>query len=282
MYILKVRNKYDEMLELTNNPAYEISSIDGFDPPEATINTSKNANYDGEVYNSSFMNSRQVTITMAINGPAETNRINLYRYFKSKSPVRLFYKTESRDVYIDGYVKSMQIGFFEKKQTVQIVVECPRPQLNGSAEDIQEFSSIESLFEFPFSIEEAGVPFSNIILAQEKSIINHGDLETGVKIKIRAMGHIVTPKIFNVETAERIVLNTTLEPADEVDINTIQGEKEITLTRNGVVTNLIGALDFSSTWIQMQPGDNVFTVAADSGAEYLQVTFTMVNQFEGV
>lgn len=282
MYTLKVRNKYGQILELTHNNAYAISSIDGFDPPEATINTTKNANYDGEVYNSSFMNSRQVTITLAINGPAETNRINLYRFFKSKSPVRLYYKTKSRDVYIDGYVKSMQVGFFDKKQTAQIVVECPRPQLNGSVEDVQEFSAIYPLFEFPFSIEAAGIPFSEIILAQEKSIINHGDLETGVKINIHAMGQIVNPKIYNVDTGERIILNATMQAADDIDINTIQGEKEITLTRNGVTSNLIGALDFSSSWIQMMPGDNVFTVAADSGAEYLHVTFTMVDQFEGV
>ena len=282
MFTLIVQNPYGEQMELTHNPAYSISSIDGIDPPEATINTTRNANYDGSVYNSSYMNERQITITLAINKPAEANRINLYRYFKTKSSVRIFFKNGSRDVYIDGYVKTIQIGFFDKKQTVQIVIECPRPHFNGVDLDVQEFSSIYPLFEFPFAIEEEGIPFSEIILAQEKSIINHGDLETGVTINIHAMGPVDTPKIYNVETGERMIINMEMQAGDDIDINTIQGEKSIKFTREGVTTNIIGRLDHSSSWLQMFPGDNVMTVDAESGVEYLLVTFTMSDQFEGV
>ena len=282
MFTLIVQNPYGEQLELTHNPAYSISSIDGIDPPEATINTTRNANYDGSVYNSSYMNERQITITLAINKPAEANRINLYRYFKTKSSVRIFFKNGSRDVYIDGYVKTIQIGFFDKKQTVQIVIECPRPHFNGADLDVQEFSSIYPLFEFPFAIEEEGIPFSEIILAQEKSIINHGDLETGVTINIHAMGPVDTPKIYNVETGERMIINMEMQAGDDIDINTIQGEKAIKFTRGGVATNIIGHLDYSSSWLQMLPGDNVMTIDAESGAEYLLVTFTMSDQYEGV
>lgn len=282
MFTLIVQNPYGEQLELTHNPAYSISSIDGIDPPEATINTTRNANYDGSVYNSSYMNERQITITLAINKPAEANRINLYRYFKTKSSVRIFFKNGSRDVYIDGYVKTIQIGFFDKKQTVQIVIECPRPHFNGADLDVQEFSSIYPLFEFPFAIEEEGIPFSEIILAQEKSIINHGDLETGVTINIHAMGPVDTPKIYNVETGERMIIDMEMQAGDDIDINTIQGEKAIKFTRGGVATNIIGHLDYSSSWLQMLPGDNVMTIDAESGAEYLLVTFTMSDQYEGV
>lgn len=282
MFTLIVQNKYGERLELTHNNSYTISNIDGIDPPEATINVTRNANYDGAVYNSSFMNERQITITLAINKPAETNRINLYRYFKSKMPVRLFYKNRSRDVYIDGYVKSVQIGFFDKKQIAQIVIHCPRPHFNGATPDIQEFSSNVPMFEFPFAIEEAGIPFSEIILAQEKSIINHGDLETGVLINIHSMGAVSNPKIYNVETLEHMIFNVDLDSGDDIYINTIQGEKSITIIKDGVRLNGIGYLDVSSTWFQMLPGDNVFTVDATDGAEYLFVTFTMTDQFEGV
>ena len=81
MFTLKVRNKYDEELEITNNKAYSIISIDGIDPPESSINTTHNAGADGSVYNSAFINERSITLTLAINSPAETNRLNLYRYF---------------------------------------------------------------------------------------------------------------------------------------------------------------------------------------------------------
>lgn len=282
MFTVIVENKYGERLELTHNPAYAVAAIDGIDPPEATINTTRNANYDGAVYNSSYMNIRTITITLAINKPAEINRINLYRYFKSKGPVRMYYKNGSRDVYIDGYVKSMQIGFFDKKQTAQIVIDCPRPHFNGSIPDIQEFSSIASGFEFPFDIGAAGIPFSEIVLAEEKSILNHGDLETGVLINIHALGAVNTPKIYNVETMEHIILNVELAAGDDIYINTIQGEKSITVIKDGTRENGIKYLDTSSTWLQMLPGDNVMTVDATSGPENMLITFTMTDQFEGV
>ena len=116
MYTLIAQNKYGQQIELTHNEAYVIESIEGIDPPEAVINTTRNANADGSVFNSSYVDNRQIIITLAINGPAEVNRINLYKYFKTKYPVRLYYQNKTRDVYIDGYVKSIQIKFFNKKQ----------------------------------------------------------------------------------------------------------------------------------------------------------------------
>lgn len=108
MYSLTVENIYKQKMELTHNDSYVIESIEGIDPPDATINTTRNANIDGSVFNSSYVNNRQIIITLAINGPAEANRIKLYKYFKSKYPVRLYYKNDTRDVYIEGYCKSLR------------------------------------------------------------------------------------------------------------------------------------------------------------------------------
>lgn len=282
MFTLIAQNKYGEQLELTHNDAYNITEIDGLDPPDATINTTKNAGADGSVFNSAYMNNRTITITLVINAPVETNRLNLYRYFKSKFPVTLYYTNASRDVYIGGYVQSMSVGFFDKKQTVQIVIFCPQPHFNGVNESIQEFANVESLFEFPFSIPAAGVEFSSILVYVEKSIINNGDIDTGVIIFIKTTGQVVNPKIYNVDTRESLILNITLQDGDLVTINTRHGEKSITLLRNGVTSNLIGSLADGSTWFDLVPGDNLFTIAADSLVENMVVTFSIVDQYEGV
>ena len=81
MYDFKVQNKYGDILELTHNPAYVITSIDGINPPDAVINTTRNANADGSVFNSSYIDNRVITVTMAVNSPAEENRIRLYKFF---------------------------------------------------------------------------------------------------------------------------------------------------------------------------------------------------------
>lgn len=156
MYTLIAQNKYGQQLELTHNEAYVIESIEGLDPPDAVINTTRNANADGSVFNSSYVDNRTIIITLAINGPAEDNRINLYKYFKNKYPVRLYYRNNTRNVYIDGYCKNIQIELFNQKQIAQITIICPEPFFNGSVNEIVDFSSVKPLFEFPFSVEESG------------------------------------------------------------------------------------------------------------------------------
>lgn len=282
MYTLIAENQYNEQIELTHNPAYVITDIDGIDPPEATINTTHNAGANGSEYNSAYVNNRQITITLVVNAPAEVNRINLYKYFKPKFPVTLYYSNASRNVFINGYVKNFDVGYFNKKQTVQIVIMCPKPYFNGVSDSVKEFVTIESLFEFPFDIAEEGIPFSELILGAEEDIINNGDVTTGIIINIQAVGQVVNPKIFNVETRESLILNTTLESGDLVTINTKQGEKSINVLRNGTLINLIGSLAEGSTWFKLIPGDNLFTIDADSQVENMLVTFTITDQYEGV
>lgn len=282
MYTLIAENKYGEQLEITNNPRYVITDIDGLYPPEGVINTTQVANMDGSVFNSSHINDRVITITMAINGPAEANRLLLYRYFKTKYPVRLYYKNGVRDVYIDGYVSKFSVEYFEKKQTAQIEISCPMTLFRAVKESVTEFANIENKFVFPFAIEVAGIPFSEIALGEQKTIINGGDVETGVIIKLNALGTVLNPKIYNVDTSDRMTLSVEMQAGDEITINTRKKEKSITLLRDGVQTNIVGKLDAGSTWFNLIPGDNIFTYEADEFPEHLQCIFIINNQFEGV
>lgn len=284
MYSLSAQNQYGEKLELTHNTAYSIIEIDGLDPPDAAINTARNAGYDGSVFNSAYMKERPITITMAINSPAEANRIALYRYFKSKFPVRIFYKNGQRDVYIDGFVRSMQIAYYAKKQTVQIVILCPRPHLNGIEVQTQNFYTVNSLFEFEFSIEEGDpIAFSEIVTGEERSILNSGDIETGVLIRIEATGTVDTPKIYNVDTSESMIFDLTMGEGDLITINTRQGEKSVKLLHDGVTTNIIGQMRQGSSWFTLKPGDNLFTIDADDQTSVnMMVSFEVIDQYEGV
>lgn len=282
MFTLIVENAYGEQLELTHNAAYGIQDIVGLDPPDAVINTTHNAGFDGSIFNSAYMSDRVITITMAINGPAEQHRINLYRYFKSKMPVRLYYRNRSRDVYIDGYTRTMAVQFFAKKQIAQITVECPRPAFNQNSPAVQEMANIQSLFEFPFSIAEPGIPFSEILTEAETNIMNDGDLETGAVIKLTAQGEVSTPQIYNTQTGDRMIFDIDLETGDEIKIDTRQGQKKATLTRAGVTSSIVGKMRYGSNWFVLAPGDNIFTITAASGAEFLLAALTVIAQFEGV
>lgn len=271
-----------EMLELTHNPSYEIIEIVGLDPPEATLNMTKLAGVDGSVFNSSYINNRQITVTFAVNGPAERNRIDLYRWFRPKYKLRVYYVNGERNVYIDGYIQNVDIQYFEMKQNVQVVLDCPQPYFKSYYNDSQEFSNTIGMFEFEMDIPPAGTEFGIIALGAERAIRNFGDVDTGAVFKMYFYGAVDTPRIYNVDTREYFVLDRSFEEGDLVTINTRIGEKEVTLRRDGVDHAIIGYLREGSTWFQLAPGDNIFTIVADDGEQNMRSFIEVIDQFEGV
>lgn len=282
MFTLKAQNTYGQEIELTHNEAYVIENVLGLDPPDSVINTTRNASADGSVYNSAYVDNRTITITLAINAPAEENRINLYTYFKSKMPVRIYYKNAQRNVYIDGYVRNMSVGFFEKKQVCQITIICPKPFFNAVNEALFDFTLIDPLFEFPFSIEEEGIEFSTLDAGGEKLVYNAGDVETGFTISLAAKATVINPAIYNVNTNEFFALNITMNEGDEIMINTRKKEKTVTLLSDGVTSNIVGDIKEGSTWLQLAPSNNYLIVTADSYPENLLAYCIVTSQFEGV
>lgn len=283
MYTFTVENQYGQVLELTHNDAYAVKSILGLDPPDGIINTVRNAGQDGSVFNSAYMDERVITITLAINYPAEINRINLYKYFKIKYPVKIRYKNGSRNVWIIGYTQSVQIAFFDKKETAQITVRCPDPYFNDANTTMQEMSNVLALFEFPFDIEETDpVEMSRIELGREQIISNGSDVPIGMKIRIYASGAVVNPQIYNVRTGEFLKILDTMVTGDVIEISTMKGSKSAIRYRDGVKTSMIGYFAEGSVWLQLLPGENVMSMYADVGAENLYIDITSTDQYEGV
>lgn len=281
MYTLKVQNQYGEVLELTHNEGYVITDITGIDPPDAVINTTRNAGADGSMFNGAYVDNRQIVITMAINSPAEDNRIKLYKYFKMKNAIRLFYKNSTRDVYIDGYVQHINIQYFDKKQIVQITVFCPNPFFNDVSDNMVEFNAIDSLFEFPFEIVTP-IPFSEITTGEEINVRNLGDVASGMEIKIIVAGTVTNPVMYNVVTNQYFKIMKSFSTGDVIVINTNKKYKKVQLTSEGTTTSIVGNIASGSTWLQIDPGDNIFQITADSNPENIIAFCNTVTQYEGV
>lgn len=282
MFKLKVENKYGEVLELSQNPNYVIKLIDGIDPPDAVINTARNANADGSVFNSAYIDNRTITITLAINQPTETNRIALYKYFKSKYPVTLYYENDTRNVLIHGYCQSIPIGYFEKKELFQVTVLCTDPYFEGVEQETTMIGSAEALFEFPFEIETP-IAFSEQNEIHEEVVINNGDIETGALFILHAKGTVVNPSIVNMDTNEVFAFNVTLSMGDEIRLNTVVKQKSVLLYKaNGTVQNLIGSVYAGASWFQLRPSGNVFSILATSGLSNLDAAIYSSDKYQGV
>lgn len=282
MYTLTVKNNRGEMLTLSGNPNYTVYNITGLTPPQATINTSVNTTSDGSRVNSVRLENRNIVIYTTIEGDCEANRLNLYKYFPVKREITLYFSHGSREVHIEGVVELIECDIFASKQVAQISIICAKPYFKAAETLVHSFGDIVSRFEFPFSIEKAGIEFSTSTANQRKSIINTGDVDTGVIIELFAVGTVANPVIYNVFTTGKIQLNCTMEASDKIVINTNVGEKSITLIRNGVSTNAMGYMSPDSEWFVITNGDNVFTYNADSGTANLQLTFRTSLLYSGV
>lgn len=282
MYSLKVENDRGDLLELTNNPKYTVYKIQGLNPPQATINSSVNTTTDGSNINSVRLGNRNIVIYTTIEGNVEENRINLYKYFPVKRNVKLYFSNGVRKAYIEGTVELIECDLFTNKQIAQISIICPKPYFKDVNNLVTMFSDVSKMFEFPFNIQKEGIEFSAITTNQRRSIVNTGNVETGVIIKLFAIGTVENPVIYDVLKRTRLKLNFTMLQSDTIIINTNIGEKSIQLIRDGVSSNAMGYMAQDSSWFEIESGDNVFTYDADSGNNNLQLTFTTSILYSGV
>lgn len=282
MYTLIVENEKGEQLELTHNKSYDVIKIEGLNPPPAAINNTEINGVDGAKFNSSKIGVRNLVIYLNIKSPVEENRQALYNYFHVKRKVKIYFKNQNRDVYIEGYVETFENDLFENLQQPQISIICPEPFWKAVDDLIVEFSDEISLFEFPFDIEEEGIEFSQVNLEATR-VINNSGVETGVIIELYATtNQILNPIIYNRTSQTFFKLNFDMHEGDLIMINTNQGQKSVTLTRNHITTNIINYRENGSSWIQLLPGTNEISYEADAGTANLIVNLKLMRKYEGV
>lgn len=293
MFVLKAENANNEIITLTSNESnYVIESITGLNPPDAEIYTSNMAGFDGSRYKYSKLNERNVVITIRLQGDIAGNRILLYRYFKTKKYVKIYFKNELRDVYIEGYVEKIACDQFTKTEKMQISIICPNPYWKSVAVSDYDISLIYDNFEFAFSNGAKGatvgtaddttddaIEFTKDVDSRDVTIYNESETETGLTIKLTALENNISDiVIYSVYTGQFMKLNTTMSTDDVIVINTERGNKSI--IKNGT-DNLIDSLSFDSTWLEMEIGKNIFTYTS-SNPRGLNIVITTQQLFEGV
>lgn len=253
MFTLKVENDSGDLMELTHNKSYKVINIEGLNPPKATIYTSENALFDGSTFNYSKVNTRNIVLTIIIEGNIETNRILLYKYFRPKKFCRLYLKTNARNVYIDGYAESVEIDLFAMKQMAQISIICLNPFFSAVDETVTLFNG--------------------------NTVVNDGDTETGMVFGFRFSGATNGFTLRNVNTDEKMIISgIQIDSSKIFTVNTNRGQKKI-VDNSG--RNYLRYLSYGSTWLQLPVGSSTFDIEADAPFNVLSdVRFR--KQYEGV
>lgn len=254
---VEVRNNYGDLLTL---PLQDISDgfiledIQGLDPVKATIVSSSFAQLDGEQYQSSRREKRNLIIKLALspdfaNKTVQALRNSLFKYFMPKQKVMLrFHSMGEPTVDIEGRIESFDAPKFLKEPTATISILCLDPD-----------------FYSPEIVKVAGTTVGS---TAETTLNYAGTVETGFLFKLylnRSLNEFTiyhrpatdTQRVMEFQTAE------ALQAGDIVSISTQPGNKYATLTRNGVVTSALYSVSPQASWTNLYPGPNKLRIFAE-------------------
>ena len=276
-------------LEWPNPSGLLISKIDGITPGNVQVNSQDFAVLDGGVYNSSRMQTRNITIEFYYgrgsqvadidNHDVETSRHIAYRYFPVKTQVRLDFLTDERSLSIWGYVEGNDTDIFSEHEKGQVSIVCPDPYFYEKDTVVYELGAFISEFEFPFSNESLTEPlicFGDYGSGEIYEVSYNGDIEVGAIIRIHFLVDPTIPSltIYDISHNKKLELifstiesNTgiTIEEYGDIVVSSVRGQKDIYYERFGIRRSILGAFDVMNfPWMYLTPGQNQFGFDLDS------------------
>ena len=162
-----------------------------------------------------------------------------------------------------------------------LMLYCPKPYWYDLTAVSAVLGGYQPAFRFPvcydshrYSIRQDG----------EAAVLrNTGSLPVPFTATLRCSMQVQHPKVVDLHTGAFIGFDLTLVPGDVLEIYRSTSDRlACTLTHEGVTTNCAYALDEDSTLTELQPGDNVLSMQAESGASYLQAAVSFYPMEAGI
>lgn len=276
MFILK--NKAGAKLKLTGNPLFDLSHIEGLTKYAGNLSSSTSASADGDKVTNAQALPRDIvadlTIKDGVNVQSALDEIKAI--VKPKEEISLLWNDKT----IAGIVSDMDAPRFSEKVVLQISLHCSDPWWQDVQRVITEIAESIPLahFAMAFPIDAEGnvksLPLGEIDLNRTKSFNNDGDVAVGMDISIVAIGDVVNPSLRR-NNGDFIGCNVTLHEGDEIKISTHKGKKTITL--NG--ENAINKIMRGSSFMQLNTGEQEFTLAAENGASFCYFTVSFSKMY---
>lgn len=162
-----------------------------------------------------------------------------------------------------------------------LMLYCPKPYWYDLTAVSAVLGGYQPAFRFPvcydshrYSIKQDG----------EAAVLrNTGSLPVPFTATLQCSMQVQHPRVVDLHTGAFIGFDLTLVPGDVLEIYRSTSDRlACTLTHEGVTTNCAYALDEGSTLTELQPGDNVLSMQAESGASYLQAAVSFYPMEAGI
>lgn len=246
---------------------------------------------DGAIVTSKRVSAVDRTIIAECKGdnPDEL-RANAIRFFNPKYSydVHLTYRGRTR------WCKGEQIGFMAsegnmyRRPQLTWTILCPNPYLLSESDFGEDIAEVVPMFAFPWysAIGDVsgkmrtnkGAVVSYHAFTKSVDISNDGDVATGMKIVIRASGHVKNPSIRLGDGYVRVLKE--LKDGDVLDLDVVSRPPQVTI--NG--ENAMHYVDRKSSILNLRidVGDSTIEYDADDGYQNMSVSVYWNKQYLGI
>lgn len=252
-------------LPLQGGTKFSVQDIEGLDPVPAVLVSSPFAQIDGEQYQASRRQKRNIVLTLGyepdyVNDDVQSLRKLLYGIFMPKTEIRLrFYQDGEPMVQIAGRIESFDSPKFTKEPTAVISIVNFNPDFFNPATILIEGNTTSSNTETTYEYA--------------------GSVETGFRFQLfvnRAMSSFTIFHRPADNTVRSLVFNTAspLAAGDILTINTVSGNKHVTLQRGSSYSSRLYDVTPKSEWVNFFPGTNKLRVFSGGAAVPFQIDYT--------
>ena len=274
-----------DRLPLATNELFYLTHVDGMTTAATSIASSTMGGADGDVVNNVQANARPSVIDLRIKDgvDVEDAKRAVLQVVKIKQQGTLEWTQNERTVTISGIVESVDMPRWTNAVMLQISMYCSQPFWEDLDFIVQQISEAIDLHWFTDSaagmlyFPEQGIPLGEYDTIRTKRFHNGGDVAVGLEISIVAFDTVTNPIIYDGkgnflgvgygDGAKQV----QLKAGDNVVITTHKGQKNITL--NG--KSILAKLRPQSTWLQLEAGDNLFTINSDDDS-LTNMTFSLI------
>lgn len=278
-----------DTMPLANNPLFYLTNIDGQTAVDTSVASAVVGGIDGDTVNNIQAIPRTIIIDLQPRSgvDVEDAKRAILKVVKLKQQGALLWTQNDRTVIITGVVESVEMLRWTKTAVMQITLHCSQPFWEDVDDVIRQISEAIDLHYFTDSPVDMlyfpadGIPLGQYDTIRTKTFINNGDVAVGLEINILAHDTVTNPIIYDqqgnyfglgyesesesggagIGTAWESV-PFVMQAGDNVVITTHKGRK--TVTFNGVV--LYDKIKPGSTWLQLEPGDNTFSIDSDDNS----------------
>jgi hypothetical protein len=248
---------------------YFFDSVDGLDPVKATLVSSSSANVDGEQYQSSRREPRNLVFKMGVDvsqifGSVSQLRRKMMGLLMPKAEVTLrFFSDDFPAVDIVGIVESFDWPLFVEEPEVTLTILCHKPDF--------------------IDLTTATVASQTTPGSVETVVDYEGSIETGFKFRMtvnRALSGFTILHRSPTDILSSFEFEEALVAGDLLEISTVTGSKEVMLTRAGTKSSILYAMAPYSNWINLFPGANRISVVAEGAGIGYSIEY--INRYGGL